>query len=370
MFPQFITTPPSAQNAADLFSWVSQVPVAGLRTGTQNFDEDRRTEMLIDVFGSIDGFRVLELGPLEAAHTYQMEQLGAASVLAIEASPELYLKCLIVKEMLDLKAHFLLGDFNRYLEQQDVVFDLIFASGVLYHMSDPLHTLRLIANAAPRVFLWTHYMGEDETGFQARPVEVHGFCCDYYEVVYDPNSHSRGWAGVNPSACRMRKNDILAALASFGFDRVVVTEDLPDHPGGPAFSLVGHNSRWQAPTQAVPTTTPVNHDNYYRALCARLRSQIDHLTQKLLHLNEQKIQAEANAQQQREQLLNSPAWQETISCAKEAERYRLRCEQLQAQLAQYDTARQQLDEILRSRSWKLTAPLRHSRRLLQRWRGD
>ena len=151
----------------------------------------------------------------------------------------------------------------------------------------------------------------------------------------------------------------------------------------PAIALAGISTRCDGPNTMrtmcgptsptnpiVPAIATVNHDNYYRALCARLRSQIDHLTQKLLHLNEQKIQAEANAQQQREQLLNSPAWQETISCAKEAERYRLRCEQLQAQLAQQDMARQQLDEILHSHSWKLTAPLRHSRRLLQRWRGD
>jgi len=361
MFDRFVTTPPNHQNAADLFTWVSQVPAPNLRTGSQNFDEDRRTEMLLDVFGSIKDFDILELGPLEASHTYQLEQLGAGSVLAIEASPELYLKCLIVKEILGLRARFLLGDFNRYLEQNSPVFDLIFASGVLYHMSDPVHTLHLIAKATSRLFLWTHYIGEDESGFQARPVDVHSFRCDYFEVVYDPQSHSRGWAGVNPSACRLRRKDILAALAYFGFDRVDITEDRPGHPGGPAFSLVAQKT--QEHTAVQKNSAETNQGDYYRVLCTRLRAQIEHLTQKLLTLNEQKIQAESSAQEQLDKLLNSPAWQETIQQAKDAERYRLQVEQLR----EHDqAARAQLEQILRSYSWKLTAPLRQGRHVLRR----
>ena len=91
--------------------------------------------MAVDVLGSIEGFRILELGP-RGQHSYQLERLGAASVLAIEASPDLFLKCLITKEILDLKARFLLGDFVQYLESTADEFDLIFVSGVLYHMTD------------------------------------------------------------------------------------------------------------------------------------------------------------------------------------------------------------------------------------------
>ena len=59
--------------------------------------------MAVDVCGSIEGFRILELGPLESGHTYQLERLGAGSILCIEASPEFYLKSLIIKEILGLK---------------------------------------------------------------------------------------------------------------------------------------------------------------------------------------------------------------------------------------------------------------------------
>jgi hypothetical protein len=69
--------------------WVGRLPVQGIQSGDlQLFDHDRRPQMVVDVCGSIEGFRILELGPLESAHTYQLERLGAGSILCTEASPE------------------------------------------------------------------------------------------------------------------------------------------------------------------------------------------------------------------------------------------------------------------------------------------
>ena len=66
-----------------------------------SLDYDRRpAQMVVDVCGSIEGFKILELGPPKPAATYQLERLGAGSILSIEASPEFYLKSLIVKEIL------------------------------------------------------------------------------------------------------------------------------------------------------------------------------------------------------------------------------------------------------------------------------
>ena len=47
------------------------------------------------------GKTVLELGPLEGAHTYQLHQRGA-NIVAVEASKQAYLKCLITKEIVGL----------------------------------------------------------------------------------------------------------------------------------------------------------------------------------------------------------------------------------------------------------------------------
>ena len=243
--PQFVTTLPSAQNAVNIFQgkWVCHLPVEGLQSGgMQLFSrEDRRPQMAVDVCGDITGFKILELGPLEGAHSYQLERLGAGSILGIDASPEFFLKCLITKEILGLKATYLLGDFNRYLEITDQKFDLVFCAGVLYHMVDPLHTLYLISRVTPRVFIWSHYV-LSPTNIEAKPAERYGYTCDYHEVFYDVDSHSRGWSGVRPSANRLLKKDIIGALEAFGFDRVTVTEDTPDHPGGPAISLVAERT--------------------------------------------------------------------------------------------------------------------------------
>ena len=244
--PQFVTSRPTHQNAVDVFEgkWVSYLPVEGLRSGGMQLfsHEDPRPRMVVDVCGEITGFKVLEMGPLEGAHSYQLERLGAGSILGIDASPEFYLKSLITKEILGLKANYLLGDFNRYLEGTDEKFDLVFCCGVLYHMPDPVHTLYLMSKVAPRAFIWTHYKGSNDR-LDPKPVERHGYRCDYYEMYYDEASHSRGWSGVRASANRLLKEDIVGALEFFGYDRVTVTQDEPNHPGGPAISLVAERTR-------------------------------------------------------------------------------------------------------------------------------
>jgi hypothetical protein len=199
--------------------------------------------MVVDVCGSIEGFKVLELGPMECAHTYKLEKLGAGSILSIEASPEFYMKSLVAKESLGLKARFLLGDFNRYLETTEDRYDLVFASGVLYHMKDPITTLYLISRITPRVFVWSHYIEESRQP-ESSPVERHGFRCHYFETFYDDRQPRRRYSGIRPSCNRLYRRDILEALKFFGFDRVTVTEDEPNHVAGmPAMSLVAEKTK-------------------------------------------------------------------------------------------------------------------------------
>ena len=281
MFARFITRYPTPQVAADLFrgKWVSYVPLPGLETGTMHlFDaEDPRPRQAADFFGGIQGFDILELGPLEGGHSYQLKKLGAGSVLGVEASPELYLKCLIVKELTGLDAHFLLGDFNRYLEQEQRHFDMVFACGVLYHMPDPIHTLYLLAGASPRVFLWTHYVAEGMEMPRKR-VDIHGFQCDYHLFYYDEDSHSRGWAGVQPSASRMRRQDILDCLAHLGFDRIEVLEDMPDHMGGPAFTVAAEHRAGTPPLETWDRLRRLQSEaDYYAASHGEMHERLARL---------------------------------------------------------------------------------------------
>ncbi|HEY9709972.1 MAG TPA: hypothetical protein V6D48_17330, partial [Oculatellaceae cyanobacterium] len=117
---KYVTSVPSPQNAFDIFKgeWSSKLPepFAALQAGSAPLFEDPRIDWCNAQFGGFEGKTVLELGPLEAGHTYMIERLGAGEIVSIEANTRAYLKCLIVKELLELKhTRFLCGDFVEYL---------------------------------------------------------------------------------------------------------------------------------------------------------------------------------------------------------------------------------------------------------------
>ncbi len=248
----YVLSMPSHQNAVDIFEgeWSSKIPLEGLKSGELLlFDGDRRPVWAAEVFGGIQGYAVLELGPLEGAHTYQLEKLGAKTVLAIESNVHAYLRCLIVKEIFGLKAKFLLGDFCKYLAHTDETCDLIFCCGVLYHMTDPVSLIRAISKRTTKVFVWTHYFDKEiinqkehlKAKFdhsKARNVEVSGFNCRYHEQAYlDDVNQARFCGGSAATSNWLERDDIFRCLDYFGFSKIETTDDNLDHPNGPAISI-------------------------------------------------------------------------------------------------------------------------------------
>ncbi len=119
----------------------------GLTAGKQHLYADPRILWALEQMGIVEGKRVLEIGPLEAGHTYLIDQHHPAQLHAIEANKLSFLRCLVVKEILKLKhAEFMLGDAQLWLEETDHVYDLILASGVLYHMQEPLRLLQAMGS--------------------------------------------------------------------------------------------------------------------------------------------------------------------------------------------------------------------------------
>ena len=148
---------PLPSNAVDLFrgEWAGEIP--GFASGPLPLFNDPRVRFFEETVGSFSGKRILELGPLEASHTFMMLSRGAESVLAIEANTRSFLKCLVVKQILNLdRSYFILGDFMKYLDHP-ARFDICIASGVLYHMREPLRLLEGATRAANDVCIWTHY---------------------------------------------------------------------------------------------------------------------------------------------------------------------------------------------------------------------
>lgn len=245
--------PPSISNALDLFAgqWSSKLPgeLGVLGPGPVPLFEDNRIEWLVTQLGGVEGLDVLELGPLEAGHSYMLEQAGARHITAIEANSRAFLRCLLVKEIVGLsRTSFLYGDFVPWLKANDRHFDLTLASGVLYHMVDPAGFLANMARTSDRVFIWTQYYDADIIGATPRlaakfpsheAATIDGVSYTKHRYEYEAALSLEGFCGGNqPHSTWLGRADILALLAHFGLSEISIAFEEPDHPNGPAFSLL------------------------------------------------------------------------------------------------------------------------------------
>lgn len=243
---------PSAQNALDIFKneWSSKLPLesGNLQAGNTPLFEDPKVIWAISELGGINNKNILELGPLEGGHTYILEKNNAASVLSIESNSRAYLKCLIIKEILDLKkSHFLCGDFVEYLKKNTPRFDVCFAAGVLYHQINPVELIYFISRTSDLLYLWTHYYDEKfitqnkniSNKFPSnKTTEYHGFKHTLYRYEYFTALDWQGFSGGTSEYSNwLSKNDLLECLKTFGYNKISINFDQPDHPNGPSLAL-------------------------------------------------------------------------------------------------------------------------------------
>ena len=249
----YVRAAPSAQTVIDIFKgeWSSRFPppLEAATGGSSPLFEDGRIAWMLEQFGGLGGQRVLELGPLEGGHTYMLERAGAAAITAVEGNTRAYLRCLVVKELFDLRhSSFLCGDLMEYLRSTDDRFDVCVASGVLYHMLNPAEMIDLCGRVSNRLFLWTHYY--EASVIDANP-RIKAEFSGSQTVTYRDFQHSLyrhhygetlGWTGfcggANPHSSWMTKEDIVACLDHFGWTIVATGFDARDHSHGPSFALV------------------------------------------------------------------------------------------------------------------------------------
>ena len=250
---QYVKTIPEKQTILDIFSneWSSAMPTGSQLTTTPGsipLFEDSRIEWARQTLGGFDDLNILELGPLEGGHSYMLEKFGSKSIVAIEANTRAFLKCLCIKQIFDLqKVEFRLGDFMAYLDNSSQQFDVIIASGVLYHMLEPIRLIELISKTAPKVFFWTHYY--DAAIIRDNPILEHKFSDPVeaehggyqYQMATLSYKDALDWAGFcggpKPTTHWLTRESILGALSHFGFSQVEISFDTPDHINGPAFGV-------------------------------------------------------------------------------------------------------------------------------------
>ena len=178
-----------------------------------------------------------------------LERAGAVSVLAIEANTRAFLRCLVTKEIFGLqRVRFRLGDFMRYLQTTDDTYDVCVASGVLYHMTQPVELIRLITQHSSAVYGWTHYYDAEllsrnlRTAHRISPpqqMSAGDFSCDVFRHEYGTVRTTAAFCGAGtPQAVWMRRDDIERAFRHFGSRFFETGFEQPDHVNGPAFAFV------------------------------------------------------------------------------------------------------------------------------------
>ena len=248
----FATGPPSAQSAIDAVpvAWASRfpAPLDGLHAGEAPLFEDPRMVWAFDRLGGLQDRTVVELGPLEGAHSYMAQQAGAAHVTAVEANPRAFLKCLVVKELLGLdRCSFLCGDALEFLAREQEGFDVCVACGILYHMTEPVRLLELISRRASRLVMWTHFYDQEALAVEglaermgpAEEFEHDGFRYRAHRHQYRHDARLAGfWGGTQAYSLWLPRADLLAALEHLGWREVEVAFEERQHPHGPALALV------------------------------------------------------------------------------------------------------------------------------------
>ncbi|HEX6292296.1 MAG TPA: class I SAM-dependent methyltransferase [Herpetosiphonaceae bacterium] len=251
---RYVAAAPHPQNALDIFKgqWASTLPAPfdNLEAGWANLFDDARIHWLLEQIGGCTDLSVLELGPLEGGHSAMLERAGAAEVIAIESNTHAYLKCLIVKELLGLtRTRFLCGDGIAFLKEPGRDFDLCLASGILYHMINPVELLALLSKRCARhLLLWTHYY--DQAIIEPQPVvaahfterkagNYEGFEHTLYRYDYQTTLQWEGFCGGSaPYSHWMSRDDILRCLKHYGFSDLRIEFDHRDHPHGPSFAVL------------------------------------------------------------------------------------------------------------------------------------
>jgi hypothetical protein len=164
-------------------------------------------------------------------------------------------RCLITKNLLRLdSARFMLGDFEKWLEASSDQYDLIVASGVLYHMADPVRLIELMSQRSDALYLWTHFydeieMPEGDTRRLAFSGDVVTRPFNGLDIRLHRRSYHGAWrdksfcGGIYDEHSWMEKEQIFALLKNVGYQDLRVAHESTANPHGPCLSIFARRGR-------------------------------------------------------------------------------------------------------------------------------
>lgn len=215
---------PLAAEFAALGPWVTRFVINGSAYGGTTAFDDPRVGWFFERFH--DGVRVLELGSLEGGQTFQLAA-RAARVTAIEGRQENIERARFVQGLLGVEnVEFVEADLERTPLTAFGKFDVVFCSGLLYHLPRPWDLIRQLPEVAPATFLWTHYASTAETTAEG----VAG-------AWYSEHGRKDPLSGLSPRSFWPTLPELRRLLAEAGLARIEVVRDEPGHEHGATVTL-------------------------------------------------------------------------------------------------------------------------------------
>ncbi|MFA4853732.1 MAG: radical SAM protein [Candidatus Omnitrophota bacterium] len=183
---------------------------------------------------NLKGLTILDMGCLEGMHSSLLQGNGAKKVISIEGRKENFLKALIVKNAFKLdKCEFLFGDANEVLSSFSGHFDLCLASGVLYHLNNPVALLYRIGQLCNSLFVWSHYANDS---YPIAPAEGTRWNNRIYRGKYFDENINDIVCGLEKRVFWLFEEDLLAAIRDAGFNSIeIIGKEKHEH--GPAITL-------------------------------------------------------------------------------------------------------------------------------------
>lgn len=187
-----------------------------------------------DHFGGLEGKSVLELGAYEGYDSRALERCGAEKITAIEGNPRNFLKCCAVKNHYQLnRTQYLLGDCGVYLDACDQRFDLVVASGILYHLFDPIAALENICRLTNVISICTTYYHPEIQAFKftgaTKPIEIPGMEGYLLHERANPNVVKGKKHGMNTMAWMFDFETLVAYLELKGFKYdIMMRKEIPE----------------------------------------------------------------------------------------------------------------------------------------------
>jgi SAM-dependent methyltransferase len=130
-----------------------------------------------------------------------------------------------VRSILGLEnVKFLLVDLEKYDMAKLGRFDVVFCSGILYHLPEPWTLIEGIRRISDKVFIWTHYAEE------AKATEVIN---GYRGWWYQESGFKDPLSGLSPKSFWLAFDSLQDMLRHCGFTRQNIVDKDPQSQPGP-----------------------------------------------------------------------------------------------------------------------------------------